>query len=224
MKIEYKYYIMAVALIVIGYVNFLFDWKLDINASEKREQSYSVMTALKVDLDNARYDNTELISQLNEAMQYPEIEKTYCNPVLAEDFTRPTSPFGIRDVPDEIYTGGSRTREHNGIDMAGVWHARIVAVANGIVLEHYLPPGWYNRKWYNGHDIYGGLLSIQHDDGRVSRYAHLSRTYVREGQRVEAGVVIGRMGTTGLSTGEHLHFELIENGEYLQPLKYIDIR
>ena len=151
---------------------------------------------------------------------YTEIEiKPYINPVHPEDSIHNTAGFGLGNIPRGVYTGGALTRIHKGLDQAGVWHARIVAVADGEVMDNYYPPG----NGWKGHTIYGGMIRIKHDDGRISVYAHLSATYINETDKrfVKQGQVIGRMGNTGLSAGQHLHFELWEDGQPLQPLKYI---
>lgn len=67
--------------------------------------------------------------------------------------------------------------------------------------------------------MYGGLIVIDHLNGIHTLYAHMSSTYMGEGDQVEAGQVIGRQGDTGITTGEHLHFEVIIN-----PLIYITNR
>jgi murein DD-endopeptidase MepM/ murein hydrolase activator NlpD len=64
---------------------------------------------------------------------------------------------------------------------------------------------------------YGNLIVIQHQDGVETRYAHLAATGVREGDSVAAGQVIGRVGSTGRSTGPHLHFEVLVDGARVDP-------
>ena len=136
----------------------------------------------------------------------------YRYPIHPEDYVMPTSPYGERESP-----WGGQLAEHQGVDLLGVWRARIVAVADGVVVEHWVPPG---GRW-KGHPIYVGMLRIRHDDGNESLYAHLSETYVHEGYRVKAGQVIGRQGDTGRSLGEHLHFELIVAGKQINPLLWV---
>jgi murein DD-endopeptidase MepM/ murein hydrolase activator NlpD len=85
------------------------------------------------------------------------------------------------------------------------------AAAAGIVAEHWPAPNGF----YKGHPIFGGLVVIDHQEGTFTLYGHLSETFVHEGQRVEKGMIIGRQGNTGISTGEHLHFEVI-----VDPLSY----
>lgn len=88
-------------------------------------------------------------------------------------------------------------RMHRGIDVAGPVGTPIVAAANGVVVRS----GWNSGG-------YGNLVDIRHPDGSLTRYAHNSRLLVREGQQVNQGQQIAEMGSTGRSTGPHLHFEI----------------
>ncbi len=134
-------------------------------------------------------------------------------PIADSDYLILTSPFGYRVSPllnIEMH--------HQGLDIAAAWRAQVVAVAAGTVVEHWPPPDDYWR----GHDTYGGMVTIEHADGTRALYAHLSWTRVHTGDRVRAGQVIGRVGNTGDSDGEHLHIEVLaSNGERLNPLLYV---
>jgi murein DD-endopeptidase MepM/ murein hydrolase activator NlpD len=115
-----------------------------------------------------------------------------------------SSSVGYRTDP----MGGTEEFQlHKGIDMVGPHHALVKAAADGVVVEHWPPPNGY----FKGHPIYGGLVVIDHGNGFLTMYAHLSSTSVKTGQEVRAGQVIGRQGDTGNATGEHLHFEVIVN-------------
>lgn len=137
----------------------------------------------------------------------------YRYPIHPADYVMPTSPFGERESP-----WGGQLVEHQGVDLLGCWRARIVAIANGVVMEHWVPP---DGEHWRGHPVYGGMIRIRHDDGSESLYAHLSESYIHEGYRVVAGQVIGRQGNTGRSQGDHLHFELVIDGEQVNPLLWI---
>ena len=113
-----------------------------------------------------------------------------------------SSHFGYRTDP---MGGNSESQLHKGIDLVGPHHAPVKAAADGVVVEHWPAPNGF----YKGHPIYGGLVVINHQDGTHTLYAHLSSTYVSEGDRVKAGRTIGRQGNSGKSTGEHLHFEIV---------------
>ena len=134
-------------------------------------------------------------------------------PLLEADYRQFTSPWGYRTSPFldiEVW--------HQGLDVVGVWKAQVVAVADGVVITHYPPPDGY----YRGHETYGGMVVIEHDDGIRTLYAHLSWTRVHTGDRVTAGQVIGRMGDTGKADGAHLHIEVTApDGTLLNPALFI---
>lgn len=143
-------------------------------------------------------------------------------PIAPQDYMQLTSPFGYRVSPlldVEMY--------HLGLDIASTWRAQVVAVADGFIPPdgHWPPPDEY----WKGHPTYGGVILIEHENGVSTLYAHLSWTRVHQGDFVRAGEVIGRVGNTGESDGEHLHIEVlapgadIEQGERLNPALYVEI-
>jgi murein DD-endopeptidase MepM/ murein hydrolase activator NlpD len=99
-------------------------------------------------------------------------------------------------------------RLHQGIDIAGVSNRTIMAADNGKVTT----VGWQR--------FYGNYIVIDHDNGYKTLYAHLSSFGVSEGEIVKKGDSIGVMGSTGRSTGIHLHFEIIKNGKVVNPIGY----
>jgi len=115
--------------------------------------------------------------------------------------------------------GGGTESLHKGKDFAGAIGTPVKAVLAGRIVEHWLVPGWHWGKEYYGHPIMGGYIVIDHGDGLFSLYGHLSETCIHEGWYVEAGQVIGELGNTGISTGPHLHFELV-----VDPLRYLEER
>lgn len=96
---------------------------------------------------------------------------------------------------------------HRAIDYAASLGTPIRAIGDGVVTS----AGW-NRSGY------GNLTSIRHNGTYSSNYAHQSKMYVKAGQRVKQGEVIGAVGSTGFSTGPHLHFEIVQNGTKINPL------
>jgi murein DD-endopeptidase MepM/ murein hydrolase activator NlpD len=90
---------------------------------------------------------------------------------------------------------------HKGIDIAAPIGTPVMAAASGVVIS----AGWNNGG-------YGNLVKVRHFDGSVTLYAHNSRLLVRRGQQVEQGQQIAEMGSTGYSTGPHLHFEVHHQG------------
>jgi murein DD-endopeptidase MepM/ murein hydrolase activator NlpD len=115
-----------------------------------------------------------------------------------------SSYFGEREDPfsgEEAY--------HKGVDFAGTAGANVMAVAAGVV------------TWSGNRTGYGNLVEINHGDGYVTRYAHNQRTLVAVGQTVKRGDAIALMGSTGRSTGPHVHFEVIRNGRQVDPLTFV---
>jgi len=108
------------------------------------------------------------------------------------------SPFGRR--------GG---RMHTGIDIVARKGVVIKAVRGGVVKK---------AGYYGG---YGYMISIRHDNGYVTRYAHCSALKVKVGSLVREGESIGLVGSTGRSTGDHLHFEVMRDGKFLNPQNYL---
>ena len=100
-------------------------------------------------------------------------------------------------------------RMHNGLDFAAPHGTPIYASADGVVI-------FAGRQ-----SAYGRLIKIKHDFGYETRYAHLSKIRVKNGQRVSRGERIGDMGNTGRSTGTHLHYEIRSNGKAVNPMNYI---
>jgi murein DD-endopeptidase MepM/ murein hydrolase activator NlpD len=98
---------------------------------------------------------------------------------------------------------------HSGIDIAAPQGSKVRATADGVVEF----AGW--------HGDYGKTVIIRHPSGYLTLYAHLSKIDVKEGQRVKAGDVVGRVGSTGRSTGPHLHYEVIKDNKPIDPSKFL---
>lgn len=121
-----------------------------------------------------------------------------------------TSGYGPRYSP---ITG--RLTFHPAIDIAGPITTPIIATASGTVVEHWPAPNGY----WKGHDTLGGCVVIQHDNGYTTEYAHMRKTFVTEGQEISRGDVLGYMGSTGASTGPHVHYEVRQNGALVNPME-----
>jgi len=115
-----------------------------------------------------------------------------------------SSRYGYRSDP---FTG--KRTWHAGVDLAGKEGSDIIAVAGGVVT--------YADERYG----YGNLVEVDHGDGLVTRYAHAKSIEVKVGDVVQKGQVVALMGSTGRSTGPHVHFEVIRNGKSENPETYI---
>lgn len=115
-----------------------------------------------------------------------------------------SSNFGNRSDP---FNG--RARMHQGIDIRGPLGTPIYATADGVVSR---------SEWANG---YGNLVEINHGNGMETRYGHLSRLIAQPNERVKRGQLIGLMGSTGRSTGSHLHYEVRIAGNAVNPMPYL---
>ena len=115
-----------------------------------------------------------------------------------------TSPFGYRPNP---FGGGMEF--HQGLDIAAPMGTTVTAAASGTVIS---------AGWYGG---YGNYILIDHGGGMATGYGHLSQIFVSSGQQVQRGQAIGAVGSTGASTGPHLHFEVRMNGKPVDPAAYL---
>ncbi|MGR3635390.1 MAG: DUF5930 domain-containing protein [Shimia sp.] len=139
-----------------------------------------------------------LIDQLDQLNMYRIAAETapFANPL--QSAFRYTSGFGMR-----------WGRMHKGTDFAAPYGTPIHVTADGVVSH---------AGWLSG---YGRLIKVKHANGVETRYAHLAKIRVQEGQRVSRGTVIGDMGNSGRSTGTHLHYEVRLNGRAVNPMTFI---
>ncbi len=160
------------------------------------------------------YRNQEEVSReiLKEEITYEAVPKivergtkippTYIKPISGG---RMSSGFGRRNAP----TRGASTY-HKGIDWATPTGTAVMASSAGTVVK---------AGWGSG---YGYVVYINHADGRQTRYGHLSKVLVTTGQTVSQGQKIALSGNTGVSTGPHVHFEILINGTQVNPLSYLN--
>jgi murein DD-endopeptidase MepM/ murein hydrolase activator NlpD len=116
-----------------------------------------------------------------------------------------TDGFGIRSNP----FGGEGRELHEGLDIAVDFGTPVSATADGLVI------------WAAPHSGYGNIVVLYHSNGITTRYAHLSKITVEPGARVRRGDQIGHAGSTGRSTGPHVHYEVRENDQPVNPIRYI---
>ena len=115
-----------------------------------------------------------------------------------------SSGYGVRADPFRHYAA-----MHAGIDLAGPMGTPIYATADGVVSF---------AGWYHG---YGNLIEVAHGKAIETRYGHLSKLYVKPNTQVKRGQLIGLMGSTGRSTGSHLHYEVRIDGRAVNPVPFI---
>ena len=115
-----------------------------------------------------------------------------------------SSSYGKRTDP---FTG--KQAWHDGVDFAGKAGSEVVAVAAGVV------------TWSGSRYGYGNLVEINHGNGYVTRYGHNRKLRVEVGEHVRPGQVIAEMGSSGRSTGPHVHFEVLKHGKSVNPAKFV---
>ena len=174
------------------------------------------LTALGIELDKRREILQELLLQYEQENRELDdfIEQLEANAFLATSskYVWPNpgalgNGFGQRFHPILKYW-----RKHNGIDIPASTGSPIYAIRDGIVSRSTFARG------------FGNYVIINHGEGIVSIYAHMSRRLVSVDEKVTAGTEIGKIGSTGLSTGPHLHFEIRLNGVPVDPLEYLPPR
>ena len=139
--------------------------------------------------------------QINGLATKTQVAVPSINPVEIMKFS---SGFGYRDAP----TRGA-SRNHKGIDIPGPVGTPIYATADGMIGR---------AQWVSG---YGKFVEINHGNAVQTRYGHLSAMNVVAGQRIKKGDVLGYMGSTGRSTGSHLHYEVRVAGEAINPTAFL---
>lgn len=124
-------------------------------------------------------------------------------PIANKDLIRLHTTFGMRLHPILGYW-----REHRGLDLTAPKGAPVYATGDGYV----------HMAYYS--DTYGQVVYLRHGFGYETRYAHLTKFIVKEGQKVQRGQVIGYVGTTGQSEANHLHYEVLLNGNQVNPMNF----
>lgn len=147
-----------------------------------------------------------LVSAYKEKLEDSDCGKATGNFINPNPRGTLTSGFGYRTSP-----GGIGSKNHGGIDLSSGVNSPILATDGGTVIF---------AGWGGG---FGNLVEIDHGGGTISKYAHLSKILVRAGDAVTQGDVIGEEGTTGVSTGVHLHFELHIQGQKVDPAHYVPL-
>lgn len=176
------------------------------NIFEYKDMKYATTTKLSRNLDNEEKSKTEKIQK--------EVEETKAKEAASGSYVNGVC-FSIAPVTGRISSryGANesiRNHTHKGLDIAASNGTPIKAAADGVVTY---------AKYNSGG--YGNLVKISHGNGVESYYGHCSKLYVKEGQTVKAGDTIAAVGSTGYSTGNHLHFEIRLNGTQVNPQNYL---
>jgi murein DD-endopeptidase MepM/ murein hydrolase activator NlpD len=143
----------------------------------------------------------------NALLRMDQLERTLLTipSAMPADINMMSSGYGYRRDP---FTGGGAM--HSGIDFKGPHGQPILSAARGTITH---------AGWKSG---YGKTVEITHGNGLMTRYAHLSKIQVTTGQKVKQGLQVGAMGSTGRSTGTHLHFEVRLNGTAVNPRPFLE--
>ena len=171
--------------------------------------------------DSSDLDFLVTLNQLEQALQDREDKLTAMETMLMgrslQDQAHPqgnpakggwiSSFFGYRTDPIS-----GKKEFHQGVDLAGRAGMPVTSVASGIV------------TWSGPDQGYGNLVEISHGNGYVTRYAHNKENLVSVGEKVERGELIATMGSSGRSTGPHVHFEVVRNGRRVNPRSHISLQ
>ncbi|RXQ87843.1 hypothetical protein EO244_15905 [Ancylomarina salipaludis] len=165
-----------------------------------------ILPVLLISMLSFDYSETKSVNMENKTIPAGHDLKL---PIKASVGVRITSPYGERMHPIK-----KKMLFHKGIDISAHQGTPIYAIADGQV--HLLETNYVEGK------AYGRYIIIQHDGGLASLYSQMSRYNVKLGEKVKKGDVIGYVGSSGISTGPHLHLEIKKNGENVNPADFID--
>ncbi|HHW07627.1 MAG TPA: peptidoglycan DD-metalloendopeptidase family protein [Clostridia bacterium] len=180
----------------------------------QQEEKAKLVNALKTEkavIERALAEEEEtsrrIAAQIREIMARMSDDRQFAGGKLAwpaPGYSRITSDYGMR-----VHPILKTNRMHTGIDIAAPSGAKVIAAESGRVMM----AGYYGA--------YGNTVIINHGSGIATLYAHLSAITVKEGDEVLRGDQVGKVGSTGLSTGPHLHFEVRKDGEPVNPWSYL---
>lgn len=169
-----------------------------------RPLSMEELQATLADLDRLADQKVDLMTVMESRLFDQKIRKMMVPTQPPVESVAPGSGFGWRIDP---FNG--RSALHTGLDFAAPPGTPIQAAAGGVVVG------------LEFHPEYGNLIEVEHGNGLVTRYAHVSRMHVKKGDLVRRGQKIAEVGTTGRSTGPHLHFEVLVQGVPQDPQKFL---
>jgi murein DD-endopeptidase MepM/ murein hydrolase activator NlpD len=181
----------------------------DVEIASRAKETY--MSSLEDNIDELKKEEQKLLDASNDIetkIKKKQLEIQYAGGEMnwpAPGYYRITSPYGMR--PHPLYGYWSM---HTGVDVGVPMRSNIVAPNSGVVTY----AGWYGA--------YGNIVLIDHGGGISTLAAHNTSVLVSEGQSVTKGQVVSYSGTTGMSTGPHLHFEVRINGKHTNPMAYFE--
>jgi murein DD-endopeptidase MepM/ murein hydrolase activator NlpD len=183
--------------------------------------------AVQISAAGGAYARWEPLAQQLTAMLWPASQAVDANPAGAVDGVCPglSVPDGAWARPSAgVLTSGFGPRwgsQHAGVDLAGPRGSPVYAAAAGTVLTAVCTSAFCDRDGSLELAGYGNLVELDHGDGVTTRYAHLAGYTVTPGQQVPAGALLGFQGSTGNSTGVHLHFEVRLDGAPVDPVPWL---
>lgn len=178
-----------------------------VSANRQKEIRMSQLKKDRVKMEKQYDQLNDLAKKIEEEIRKKQLAAKYAGGDMtwpAPGYYRITSPFGNRIHP--IF---KVKKLHTGIDIGAPYGAKIVAANSGVVQY---------SGWLGG---YGKVVIIDHGGGITTLYAHNSRLLVSAGQKVSKGQAVSKAGSTGYSTGAHLHFEVRKNGVYTNPVPWV---
>jgi len=171
---------------------------------DKQSVPFSDFLSMLDQLDSELEDRQEMLSVLEVLLMSRSLHERVMPSGKPVEEGWLSSRYGKRSDP---FTG--KQDFHKGLDFAGKKGADVLAVGDGVV------------SWSGKRSGYGNLVEINHGNGYVTRYGHNQRHLVEVGDTVKKGQQVAMMGSSGRSTGPHVHFEVLRNGKRVDPAKYI---
>lgn len=215
--ITYKMYAVAINNKNSVYVDTL--QEAEETVSKIKEEYANKLDEIQISVDEIYTKNIEQVEQTVEVASAIQTAQTEVQEAVKEmqkikSATLDGVYFAVKPVSGTITSrfGANesiRDHTHKGMDIAAPYGTKIVAAADGKVTY---------SGWMGG---YGNLIIITHENGIQTYYGHCSKLLAKVGDEVKAGNEIAKVGSTGFSTGNHLHFEIRKNGNQINPQKYL---
>jgi len=183
---------------------------LDIDLLAKRQKAFAGQGGPFIPLDKAARDSGPLQESLNQLNANVDRLTDLQSLIVRLPLDAPVKNFGINSgfgVRKDPFTG--QTAQHLGLDLGATYKASVVSPGEGKVVH----AGWDGS--------YGRMVEIDHGMGLVTRYGHMARINVKEGDKVVRGSVLGQLGCSGRCSGPHVHYEVLSNGQHVNPLKFL---